>query len=97
MDDYGDRELKFKIFKLELVHFSNIIEKKIFEQIFSHTFETLANKLINTTNEKENQIIVNKINENKKKLSEEKLYEEEEMESFCEFVMQPNDRRNNLI
>ena len=67
MDDYGDKELKFKIFKLELVHFSNIIEKKIFEQIFSHTFETLANKLINTTNEKENQIIVNNINENKKK------------------------------
>ena len=67
MDDYGDKELKFKIFKLELVHFSNIIEKNIFEQIFSHTFETLANKLINTTNERENQIIVNNINENKKK------------------------------
>ena len=97
MDDYGDKELKFKIFKLELVHFSYIIDKKIFEQIFSHTFETLANKLINTTNEKENQIIVNNINENKKKLSEEKLYEEEETESFCEFVIQPNDRRNNLI
>ena len=72
MDDYGDKELKFKIFKLELAHLSNIIDKKIFEQIFGHTFETLANKLINTTNKEENQIIVNnikkmKINFTKKK------------------------------
>ena len=48
--DYHDIELKFKIFKLRLAHLSNIIDKKIFEQIFGHTFEILANKLINTTN-----------------------------------------------
>ena len=36
-----------------------IIDKKSFEQIFGHKFETLANKLINTTNKEENQIIVN--------------------------------------
>ena len=42
MDDYGHKELKSKIFKLELAHLSNIIGKKIFEQIFGHTFETLA-------------------------------------------------------
>ena len=66
MDDYSNEELKFKIFKLEPAHLSNIIEKKIFEQIFGHTFETLANKLINTTNREENQIIVNNINEKKK-------------------------------
>ena len=75
----------------------NIIDKKLFEQIFGHTFETLANKLINTANKEENQIIVNNINENKKKICEEKLYEEDETESFCEFVIQPNDRRINLI
>ena len=40
---------------------SDIIEEKIFEQIFGHAFETLANKLINTTNKEENQIIVNDI------------------------------------
>ena len=88
MDDYGDKELKFKIFKLELAHLSNIIDKKIFEQIFGHTFETLANKLINTTNKEENQIIVNNIKENK-----EKLYKEKE----DDYVIQPSDRLNNLI
>ena len=59
-DDYGDKELKFKIFKLRLAHLSNVIDEKIFEQIFAHTFEALANKLMNTTKE-ENQTVVNDI------------------------------------
>ena len=74
INDYGDKELEFKIFKLKVAHLSNIIDKKIFKRIFGHTFETLANKLINTTNKEENQIIVNNIKENK-----EKLYKEYEM------------------
>ena len=83
-------ELKFKYFKIELAHYlSNIIDKKLFEQIFGHKFETLANKLINTTNKEENQIIVKNINENK-----EKLYE---MDPFYNFVIQPSDRHINLI
>ena len=61
MKDYGDKKLKFKVFKLRLAHLSNIIDKKLFKQIFGHTFETLANKLINTTNKEENQIIVKNI------------------------------------
>ena len=68
MDDYSDKVLKFKIFKLELGNLSNIIDKKIFELIVGNTFETLANKLVNTTNKEVNQIIVNNINENKEKL-----------------------------
>ena len=46
---------------------SNIIDEKIFEQIFGHTFKTLANKLINTTNKEENQIIVNDVKKKIKK------------------------------
>ena len=63
---------------------SNIIDKKLFKQIFGHKFETLVNKLINTTNKEENQIIVSNINKNK-----EKLYEE--------YVIHPSNRRLNLI
>ena len=55
---------------------SNDIDEKLFEQIFGHTLIKLADKLINTTNKEENQIIVNNIKENK-----EKLYEE------CERIM----------
>ena len=65
-NDFGDKESKLKYFKLKLAHLSNIIDKKLFEQIFGHKFETLTNKLINTTNKKENQIIFNNINKNKK-------------------------------
>ena len=64
MEGYDDKELEFKIFKIKLAHLSNEIDKKLFEQIFGHTFETLANKLINTTDKEENQIIVNNIEKN---------------------------------
>ena len=53
-------------------------------------FETLANKLINTTNKEENQIIVNNINKNK-----EKLHEEDE--TIYNYVIQPSERRVDLI
>ena len=66
-EDYGDNELKFKYFKIEFAHLSNIIDEKLFEQI---TFETLANKLVNSTNKEENQIIVKNIEKNKDKLYE---------------------------
>ena len=71
---------------------SNIIDKKIFKRIFGHTFETLANKLINTTNKEENQIIVNNISKNKTK-----LYEEDKTGPFYDYVIQPSDRGNNLF
>ena len=67
---------------------SNEINKKLFKQIFGHTLEALANKLIDTTNKEKNQIIVKNINKNN-----EKLYEEDETYNF---VIQPNSRRVNL-
>ena len=88
IEDYSDKELEFKIFEVTLAHLSNIIDKKVFKQIFGHTFETLANKLINTTNKEENQIIVNNIKENK-----EKLYKEYEMSRLYHYVTQPNNWR----
>ena len=88
-DDFGDKELKFKYSKIEIADMSNEIHKNLFKQIFAHTLETLANKLINTTSKKENQIILRNINENKKKLYE--------MDPFYNFVIQPRDWCINLI
>ena len=59
----------------------NEIDEKLFEQIFGHTIETLANQLINTTNKEESQIIVKNIDKNK-----DNLYEEDD---FYNFVIQP--------
>ena len=92
INDYGNKELEFKIFKQELAHLSDIIDKKLFKQIFGHKFKTLAKKLINITNKKENQITVNVINKNK-----EILYEEDETEPFHDFVIQPSSQRVSLI
>ena len=47
---------------------SNDIDEKLSEQIFGHTLEKLANKLINPTNKEEKQIIVKNTNANKKKV-----------------------------
>ena len=68
---------------------SNIIEKKLFEQIFDHRPIKLADKLINTTNKEGNQIIVKNINKNNDKLFE--------MDNFNDWVIQPSDRRIHLI
>ena len=67
---------------------SNEIDKKLFEQIFGHTLIKLADKLINTTNKEENQIIVKNINSNKNKRLEK--------DDFNDWVIQPNDQRINL-
>ena len=48
----------------------NEIDEDLFEQIFDHKFETLTDKLINTTKKEENQIIINSINKNIDKLHE---------------------------
>ena len=71
---------------------SNIIDEKLFKEIFGHTFETLANKLINTTNKEENKIIVNNIEKNK-----DQLYEKEKRSHGRDWVIQPSDRRIDLI
>ena len=64
MHDYDNKELKLKIFKLQIARLSNIINEKLFEQIFGHTLIKLANKVINAKNKEENQIIVKNINKN---------------------------------
>ena len=84
-DGFGDRELKFKYFKIELAEMLKIIDKTLTDQIFGHILETLANKLINTTNKGENQIIVDNIDKNN-----DKLYEECEMSYGRDYVVQPS-------
>ena len=88
-NDYDDKELKSKYFKMKLADMSNEIGKKLFEQIFGHTLIKLADKLINTTKKEENQIIVKNIDKNK-----DKLYK---MKGRNDWVIQPNSRSVDLI
>ena len=68
---------------------SNEIHEKLFEQIFDHTLIKLADKLINTTDKEENQIIVKNIEKNKDKLLK--------IDDFNDWVIQPNDQRINFL
>ena len=67
---------------------SNEIDKKLFEKIFGHTLIKLADKLINTTDRKENQIIVKNILKSKDKIFE-KYY-------FDDWVIESRDQCINL-
>ena len=60
---------------------SNEIDKKLFGQIFGHTPIKLADKLINTINKEENQIIINSINKNNDKLDN----------NGCKYILFTND------
>ena len=68
---------------------TNIIDEELFAKTFGYTLKALANKLIYTINKEKNQIIVNNINKNKKKLYE--------TSDFNDYVIQPSDRRINFI
>ena len=81
--DFGDKELKFKYFKIQLADISNEIDEKLFEQILGHTLIKLVDKLINTRNKEKNQIIVKNIEKNKDKLLD--------MDHFNDWVIQPSD------
>ena len=91
-NDFGDKELKSKYFKIELADMSSEIDKKLIKQIFDHTLIELADKLINTTNKEENRIIAKNINKNK-----EKIYEQDETDPFHNWMILSNSRNIDLI
>ena len=88
INNFDDKDLESKIFKLKLAHLSNIIDKKLFEKLFVHTLIKLANKLINTKDKEENQMLAKNIEKNKAKLFE--------MDEFNDWVTQPSDQQINL-
>ena len=87
-DDFDDKELKYKYFKMKLAYLSNEIDGKLFEQIFGHTLIKLADKLINTTSKEENQINIKNIGKNK--------YEIFDTDKFNDFLIKPTSQRTKL-
>ena len=68
MEDFDDKKLKSKFFKIQLADMSNEIDEELFKQIFGDTIIKLADNLINTKNKEKNQINVIDIHKNKGKL-----------------------------
>ena len=68
---HGDKELNYKIFKAKAAHLLNDLDEQLFEKIFGYTFAALLDKLINTIDKEENEIIIDDIESNRKKIFEE--------------------------
>ena len=68
---HGNKGLNFKIFKAKAAHLLNNLDEQIFEKIFGHKFVALVDKLINTIDKKENQIIIENIENKRGKIFEE--------------------------
>ena len=84
-----DKEINFKIFKLKSADILKDHDENLFEEIFDHIYAALANKVINTTNKKENQIITKDIRK-----SMDILYEHD---NFHNYVIHPTQKRLDLI
>ena len=65
------------------------VDEQFFEKIFGHKFAALADKLINTTNKEENQMLINDIKKN-----EDKTFEQDE---FGKFVIKQRGNLNDTV
>ena len=65
------------------------VDEQLFEKIFGHKFAALADKLINTTNKEENQMLINDIKKN-----EDKTFEQDE---FGKFVIKQRGNLNETV
>ena len=83
-----NKEINLRIFKLKLAHIFNDVDDNLFKEMFGLTSVELADKLINTTSKKENQMLVNYVETNR-----DKSFEQE----YGKFVIQPPHKRSDLL
>ena len=60
-----NKETNVRLFKLKFASIFNDVDDNLFKEIFGHTSVKLADKLINTTSKKENQMLINDIEINR--------------------------------
>ena len=85
---HDNKELNYKIFKAKAAYLLNDLDDQLFEKIFGYTFAALVDKLINTIDKEENQIIIDDIENNRGKIFEQ--------DEYSEFVIQPAYKRGDL-
>ena len=73
---HDNKELNYKIFKAKAAYVLNELDDQLFIRIFGYTFAALVDKLINTVDKKENQTIVDDIENNKNKICKEYKFDE---------------------
>ena len=84
-----NKETNLGLFKLKFGYIFNDVDNNLFKEIFGHTSVELADKLINTTSNKENQMLINDIKKNKGKILEQ--------DEYSKFVIQPPYKLGDLL
>ena len=57
--------MNLRLFTLKFAHIFNDVDDNLFKEIFGQSCVKLADKLINTTSKKENQMLINDIKINR--------------------------------
>ena len=90
MDYYEDnKETNLRLFKLKFAHDFNDVDDDLFKEIFGLTSVNLANKLINITSKKDNQMFVDHI-----EICRDKIFNQDE---YNKFVTKTPCKRGNLL
>ena len=74
---HDNKELNCKIFKAKAAYLLNDLHDQLFKRIFGYTFAALVDKLINTIDKEENQIIIDDIKNNRSKFSKEYKFDKD--------------------
>ena len=89
MQYYEDNEeTNLRLFKLKLAYIFYDVDNKLFKEIFSFTSAELANKLINVTSKRDNQMIIDHI-----EIKSDKILEQ----VYGQYVIQPPHKRTDLL
>ena len=89
MHYYEDnKERNLRLFKLKLAHIFNDVDDNLFKEIFSFTSVELADKLINVTSKKVNQMIIDHI-----EIKRDKIFEQ----VYGQYVIQLPHKRTDLL
>ena len=89
MQYYEDnKERNLRLFKLKLAHILNNTDDNLFKEIFGVTSVNLADKLINVTSKKDNQMLIDHI-----EIKRDKIFEQ----VYGQYVIQPPHKRTDLL
>ena len=84
----GTKERNLRLFKLKLTHIFNDVDGNLFTEIFGLTSVKLADKLINVTSKKDNQMLIDHI-----EIKRDKIFEQ----VYGQYVIQPPHKRTDLL
>ena len=90
MHYYEDnKETNLRLFKLKFAHIFNDADDNLFKEIFGVTSVKLADKLVNVTSQKDNEVLIDHI-----EIKRDKMFEQDK---YSRYVIQPSHKRIDLL